>query len=77
MGKEDLETVLNPADQNPPTKDEPFAGLTEPPEVLEEEKYLHGLPLALMVLCLMVGVFTIALDSTIIGTSPSQFPIRC
>ncbi|KAH6884450.1 major facilitator superfamily domain-containing protein [Thelonectria olida] len=69
MGREDLETVLNTADRNPPVNDEPTVGLAEPPEGLDDGKYLHGLPLALMVFCLMVGVFTIALDSTIIATA--------
>lgn len=35
--------------------------------VREEDIYLHGLPLVLMTLSLMVGVLMIALDNSIIG----------
>jgi hypothetical protein len=33
----------------------------------EEDTYLHGLPLVLMTLSLMVGVLMISLDTSIIG----------
>jgi hypothetical protein len=35
----------------------------------EEDRYLHGLPLVLMTLSLMVGVLMISLDNSIIGKS--------
>lgn len=41
--------------------------------VQEEDTYLHGLPLVLMTLSLMVGVLMIALDNSIIGKNPSPF----
>lgn len=41
--------------------------------VQEEDTYLHGLPLLLMTLSLMVGVLMIALDNSIIDKDSSPF----
>ena len=43
---------------------EPIADLTS-----EEDEYLHGLPLTLMTIALMAGIFMIALDNAILGTT--------
>ena len=36
----------------------------------ESDKYLHGMPLILMALSLMIGVLTVALDNSIICKQP-------
>ncbi|KAB5580054.1 major facilitator superfamily domain-containing protein [Coniochaeta sp. 2T2.1] len=37
--------------------------------IVEEDEYLHGLPLALMTIALMAGIFMIALDNAILATA--------
>ncbi len=43
----------------------------------EEDEYLTGLPLTLMSLALMAGIFMIALDNSIIGTDLTFFFFFC
>ncbi|PKX96942.1 MFS general substrate transporter [Aspergillus novofumigatus IBT 16806] len=56
-------------------KESPALHITTQPDALselhEEDKYLHGRALVLMTLSLMVGVFTVALDNSIIFTAIS------
>ncbi|KAM5347308.1 hypothetical protein ACJ41O_010313 [Fusarium nematophilum] len=50
----------------------PEKGVVEPivpSDDASEDQYLHGFPLVLMTLSLMVGVFTVALDNSIISTA--------
>ncbi|RGP81048.1 hypothetical protein FLONG3_837 [Fusarium longipes] len=46
------------------------------PQVIENDTYLHGLPLVLMTLSLMVGVLMISLDNTIIATAIPKITSR-
>jgi hypothetical protein len=46
------------------------------PESRREIEYVHGFRLAILTISLMLGVFIIALDTTIIGSSPSPNIIK-
>ncbi|KNB08869.1 hypothetical protein FOXG_20080 [Fusarium oxysporum f. sp. lycopersici 4287] len=66
LGTEDREKSRPPANLEAGIRqDEAVDG--EPSQ--EEDNYLHGLPLVLMSLSLMVGVLMIALDNSIIATA--------
>ena len=66
---------LGSGEKSPPADVEPALqpGLLpdEGSEDSESDKYLHGMPLILMALSLMIGVLTVALDNSIICRQPT------
>lgn len=60
-----------PADVEPALQ--PALLLEEGSEDSKSDKYLHGMPLILMALSLMIGVLTVALDNSIICRQPNLF----
>ncbi|EEU37299.1 uncharacterized protein NECHADRAFT_37173 [Fusarium vanettenii 77-13-4] len=68
-----MNTDLGSGEKSPPADVEPARQPAllpdEGSEDSESDKYLHGMPLILMALSLMIGVLTVALDNSIISTA--------
>lgn len=69
-----MNTDLGSGEKSPPADVEPARQPAllpdEGSEDSESDKYLHGMPLILMALSLMIGVLTVALDNSIICRQP-------